>query len=316
MNFILAIYASLAVTIGAIAQATTQDTYLSENDIATFYNQGYVVVKKAYDTQEVQKMASLTNEVIRRVSYEFLYSSSARNFSEINKEYRVYLDGSQVVFKKMEHGISILRVVGCGSMQPALSAILRSDKMVYTFFNLLGCNSLEQIISQFHPKEPNDGVEFFAHRDIRFRRQFDPDWADTSGQGSYAVAIIAVDRMTQENGGLWVDNSDYASIHWNPENVGHIPDERDQNRVYLEMQPGDMLFMHPHLLHGSSPNTSPNSRHTLLTGYCIYGANHKNYPGNCTNDILTKTNDGGFTTESADWKVDDDPPFGFVRAKL
>lgn len=185
--------------------------------------------------------------------------------------------------------------------------------MVSTFFNLLECESLEHIICQFHPKEPSDGVEFPAHRDIKHRQGFDSDWTDISGQGSYAIAIIAVDRMTQENGGLWIDNTDYALLQGNPENVKNIPNQKDQNHVYLEMDPGDILFMHPYLLHGSGPNTSQNSRHTLLTGFCIYGANHENYPGNCTNDVLTKTDGGEFMTEPANWKIENDPRFGFIR---
>ena len=316
MHSILAICITLMLAIKGVTQASVQETYLSENDSAIFYDQGYVVVKQAYDTQEIRRMADLTNGMIERIVSEFLQGGSAGDFSEINKEYQVYLDGSQVVFKKTENGISILRVVGCGSMQPALQTVLRSDKMVNTFFNLLECESLEHIICQFHPKEPSDGVKFSAHRDIKYRKLFDPNWTDINGQGSYAISIIAVDRMTQENGGLWVDNNDYALLKRNSENIKNIPNQKDQNRVYLEMAPGDILFMHPHLLHGSGSNTSQSSRHTLLTGFCIYGANHENYPGNCTNDVLTRTDDSKFMIKSADWKVENDPRFGLIPSGL
>ena len=112
-------------------------SYLSRDNIESFYDQCYVVVKGAWNNEEIQKMADLTNKVIQQIFALFLYSEVAKKYSEIGKEYQVYLDGSQVVFKKMEDGISIKRVVGCGSMKPELQTILRSDKIAHTFFSLL-----------------------------------------------------------------------------------------------------------------------------------------------------------------------------------
>lgn len=61
---------------------------------------------------------------------------------------------------------------------------------------LLGTNDLEHLICQVHPKLPGDGVSYPAHKDIQFRRQFDPDWQDILGNGSYAICIIPVDPMS------------------------------------------------------------------------------------------------------------------------
>ena len=61
--------------------------------------------------------------------------------------------------------------------------------------------------------------------------------------------------MSAENGGLYVDKGSYP-IATGIENVAS-----------LEMEPGDLLFMHPHILHWSGRNDSNTSRrapHRLL----------------------------------------------------
>ena len=195
------------------------------------------------------------------------------------------------VFNRSRY-ISIARINGVSCMQPALLATVRSDKILRTFFELLGTSDLEHLISQVHPKLPGDGIGFPKHRDIQFRKSFDPDWQDVLGNGSYAVCFIPIDPMTQENGGLWVDKNNY------PEMQG-----LEEERVWVDAEPGDILFMHPYLYHGSGPNLSQGSRRALLTGFCAFGANHKQYPGADVNVHLTLLEDGTIAAQPAPWSA-------------
>lgn len=137
---------------------------------------------------------------------------------------------------------------------------------------------------------PGDGVSFVKHRDWRYRKAFDPQWEDVGENGSYSVCIVAIDPMSSKNGGLIIDKK---SFPFGSDNESEI--------VALTMEPGDILFMHPELLHWSAANQSTKSRRILLAGYCIYGANHCNYPGDCTNDIATK-HQNGIDICKAPWK--------------
>lgn len=47
----------------------------------------------------------------------------------------------------------------------------------------------------------------------------------------------------------------------------------------LLLKPGDVVFMHPHLIHGSDSNTSDKRRLMFINGFSYPGANHKPYPG-------------------------------------
>lgn len=240
--------------------------FLTEDEIALFYKQGYLLKRQALDKREMQNLLEQASKLIDRALTN-VNESPNPIFSE--DEQIMIIDGSNVVFKRRpDLSTSICRVRGVSGMEPDLLATIRSDKMLHTFFELLGTNELEHIISQIHPKLPGDKIAFPKHRDIQFRKAFDPEWQDILGNGSYAICIIPIDPMTPTNGGLWVDKNNY------PEAQGLEPDLE-----WLYTEPGDILFMHPYLFHGSEANMSNVSRKMLLAGFCAFGANHKAYPG-------------------------------------
>ena len=266
--------------------------FLTRDDITLFYKQGYLLKAQALSQEEVKKLDDNIKAVIDRALEEIQHSKDL-TFSEDDQI--IYIDGSRVVYKRhLDQSVSIARINGCGGMQPAFLATMRSEKMLYTFFELLGTNDLEHLISQIHPKIPGDRIAYPKHRDIQFRKSFDPGWNDILGNGSYAICIIAVESMTPENGGLWIDRNNY------PESQG-----LEEDRVWLCAQPGDLIFIHPYLYHGSGPNLSPNSsRKTLLTGFCAFGANHKQYPGAYVNTRFKLTEKGQILISDTSWSQD------------
>lgn len=275
--------ASLALT------AAEMQGFLTAEEIATFYKQGYLLKRQCLSSAEMQELNANITAVVDR-TLDTLKDAKEVVFSD--DEQILYIDGSRVVYKRRpNNSISIARINGCAGMEPVLLETLRSEKMLRTFFELLGTNDLEHLISQIHPKLPSDGIAFPKHRDIQFRKSFDPDWQDILGNGSYAVCIIPIERMSPENGGLWIDRNNY------PE-----PQGLEEDLVWIYAEPGDLLFMHPYLFHGSGPNLDQTaSRKTLLTGFCAFGANHKAYPGAYVNTHLRLTETGSIEITNAPW---------------
>lgn len=262
--------------------------YLTADDISLFYKQGYVHKKNCLTQIEVSDLKKKVSETIRN-ALDFL---KRQNIDVNQSEQFVHIDGTRVVYIKKDNGdIFIQRMNGCTGMTPGLMNYTRSLKLTRTFFEILDTKELEHIISQIHPKKPNDGVAFPKHRDIQFRKFMDPQWTDVLGNGSYAICMIPVDRMSYKNGGLWIDRNNFK------EKPGI------EDRVWIDAKPGDLLFMHPELWHGSEANTSNLSRRTLLTGYCAYGANHEKYPGADVNVHLTLTEEDEILMEKTPWAV-------------
>lgn len=254
------------MSICSISIAVEKKGFLTSEDIDLFYKQGYLLKPKALSQTDMHELSNQVSEVITQ-AFSQIDKVSHEIISE--EEQFLYIQGSRVVFKKRLDGTtSIARINGCTGMEPLLLQSVCSEKMIHTFFELLGTSDIEHLISQIHPKLPGDKIAFPRHQDVQFRKSFDPDWQDVLGNGSYAICIIPIDSMNSENGGLWIDANNY------PESNGMY-----EKRVWIDAEPGDLLFVHPYLYHGSGPNLSQMARKTLLTGFCAFGANHRPYPG-------------------------------------
>jgi len=272
----------------SLLKAEEKKGFLSAEDIALFHKQGYVIKRQCLSNLE---MADLNKKIDAVISQSLSLISRSKDLTFSDKDQMLYSNGSRIVCKNQpDQSVSIARINGCCGIEPELLSVVRSEKMVQTFFELLGTTDLEHLISQIHPKLPGDGVAYPKHRDIQFRKSFDPNWQDALGNGSYAVCIIPIDSMTPENGGLWIDQNNY------PNDEGSA-----ENRLWIHANPGDLLFMHPYLYHGSGPNTSSISRKTLLTGFCAFGANHKPYPGAHVNTRLKLNESGKIEITNAPW---------------
>jgi hypothetical protein len=268
-------------TVYASTMLDGYETFLDNDDVLFFHANGYVLKRSCFRESEVVEIQEVASAAVNgAIKAANLHADTCLERS--GGEVFAFLDGSRVVYNSIGSSVSVARVNGIGGMAPSLMNHLSSEKMVRTFMKLLRTTELEHIICQLHPKMPGDGIAFPRHRDIEFRKAFDPDWEDILGNGSYAICILPIDRMTQENGGLWVDKGDYPAYSSGKEDI-----------QWIEMNPGDLLFMNPYLYHGSGPNTSSFARRTLLSGFCAYGANHKAYPGAMVNTTWKLSSEEG-----------------------
>lgn len=261
---------------------------VSEEAKKTFFEEGYLILRGVYQSQSEGLLSSctrMTNEIIEELKKdEYPYTKEA-------PESYAHIKGTKVAYKKEDNGsVKIMRVGGCGSYDSNLLDLARSKEIVQAFATLLSSTELEHLVCQFHPKLPGDGVAFPRHIDMKYRKLIDPDWKEIGKDCSYAIAAIAVDDMTDDNGPLIVEPRSHLG-------------ENDLPKVTINLKAGDMLLMHPEMYHESAANHSNHSRMTLLTGYCIAGANSKNYPGNCTNDLVSISSNGNLQEQAAPWKV-------------
>lgn len=247
-----------------------QSSYLTSEDVKLFHRQGFLIKKGCLSYEDC--LGSLSDAVESAIERALAVAETVE-WTSLDTEVSVLIDGSRVVLRRSgDGGTSIARINGVCGMAPSLANIVSSDTMLNTFFDLLGTSDMEHIIAQLHPKKAGDQVSFPMHRDIDFRRSFDPGWTDILGNGSYAICIIPIDDMNEGNGGLYIDTASYG-----------VP-EQQENIIWVDAGPGDFIFLHPHIAHGSRANTSATSnRRTLLTGFCAFGANSKRYPGACLN---------------------------------
>jgi hypothetical protein len=138
--------------------------------------------------------------------------------------------------------------------------VLRTDRVLLDALTTLGLNEPHCIVDQINFKLPRVGSPFPYHQDAKF--------VVGSLQGKIARhgginLIIALDPADAENGTFEVLGRTHTTGL-----VDFKYDFRDMNRgvfdesrrEVLVMKPGDVVFFHPHLAHGSGPNTSERPR--------------------------------------------------------
>ncbi len=253
-------------------------------DQLDFYSEnGYVIVQNLFSAEQIQEMSKLANEIAEE-SKEF--PAEPENESDYS------LNGAYVVLAKHNKSQSAInRVVWAAAAKPEFLRFGRSNNLLEPVSQLLYSDEADHLINQIHYKSPGDGVEFPWHQDEQNRRRFDPDWKDVNLKGSFVQTLTAIDPCTLHNGPL---NVLPGSHHWGYLNFGgflqpkelqdhlhskKIPVEVNEKQIPLLMNPGDVAFMHPCLVHGSWPNKSSQSRRMFINGFSFPGANNKDYPG-------------------------------------
>lgn len=100
--------------------------------------------------------------------------------------------------------VSIKVISWIGGVQPKLLDLERSPKITVPVAQLLQTRVADHLINQAHYNMPGDNISFAWHQDLENRLNFDPEWKDMNGRGSFVQVIIAVDESKASNGGVIV----------------------------------------------------------------------------------------------------------------
>lgn len=241
-----------------------------EELVYLYYREGYLIIKNMFSLSEVE----LIKNSITRLNN--VAQQQTQDIEIFNSKF--IIDSKTKICK---------RVIWAGGIEPILLKFGQDQRVLEVISQLFGTELMVHILNQVHFKNPNDSVGYPLHQDIANRDKQDGTYFDLDGHGSFIQTMIAIDPMDHTNGGLYiiprshllkrVDSIDQKMVDIN-------------QKVYLPLNPGDMAFWSPYLFHGSDPNTSNKSRNSLINGYCLLGANGREYSGCGTGNLLHSNN--------------------------
>jgi len=240
---------------------------LSDSQIEEFFTRGFFCVENVFTRKEIAEMGTALDRITEM--------ASPIHATTMHKGAQFVVDGSRID-----------RVVWCGAVEPVLLDYAKDPRLLNPVSQLLGSQSMQQLICQFHPKLPGDQVAFDWHQDSQHRAYGTEHWEDINGKGSYVQTLTAIDEITLDNGPVCFVPSPYT--------MGHLSlDKNDVNSlvdlskaVPLLMKPGSTAFFGPYVVHGSKPNNSNKKRRVFINGYAYPGANKRDYPGEGSGRIL------------------------------
>lgn len=229
--------------------------------LSNYRRDGYVILRGVFSRDEIRRIGAAIDQVhAEGVAH-------GRSFRHGNLFYNIAPDASGTPLVRMAQWISY--------HQPVLNAV-RLDRRFATLLEPLLGRDLKQIINQIHWKAPGALGDFAWHQDARFRL---PAEAYRNLGTSYVQTGLAIDPHTPESGCMKFIRGSHTRGDLNLdistevlgtamndavlERAGLSPDDL----VEVVLDPGDLAFWSPYLVHGSGANQSDHKRRLYINGY-------------------------------------------------
>ena len=230
-------------------------------DPADYARDGYVILRRLFSASEVAEIGKAAEQIHAEAI------AHGRSFRHGNLFYNV---GSAA------GGAPIVRFVQWFAYhQPVLNAVRLDPRFAHQLEPLLG-RDLKQIINQLHWKTPGAPGDFAWHQDSRFRL---PTEAYRNLATSYVQTGLAIDPHTPQSGcmkfvrgshlrgNLDFDTSVEVLGTALRDNVLASVGLSASDIVDVILEPGDVAFWSPYLVHGSGANRSNHMRRLYINGY-------------------------------------------------
>lgn len=153
---------------------------------------------------------------------------------------------------------------------PGFYSYVEHPKLVAAANDLVG-EKLYSLVTNVFNKPPEVDGRHPLHQDLRYFRMRPPE--------KIVAAWTAISPCTQENGCLAVVPGSHKGglrTHelpdWDYVNFAFfgVEDTEGLSHVHIEMEPGDTVFFHPLLIHGSGRNTTQACRRSISTHYASH----------------------------------------------
>lgn len=239
---------------------------LTDSERRDFDRDGFLLRRGALTSQEADELARATEELC--VELVMHTSGDKRKYGSYVFQPARARD-AYVSWESAERNV-VMGVEPVVHLHPVFAAYGKHAALVAPSRALLGLDELALFTEKLNVKRAGVGGPFALHQDY-------PYWKNgvAAEPERLLTAMVAIDAATRENGALEV----LAGSHRLGEVGGkNSNDAFERNEIdpavfdtsqmtTVDMQPGDVLFFGPFLVHRSPPNRSARDRRAILYTY-------------------------------------------------
>jgi len=220
--------------------------HLSQQQIASYQKDGFVIIRNILQEKEIRKLYSIATSDDNLLKHAFDLNDQSGKKTKLTLWYTPGND--------------------------AFGLLTKSERMINSVDKLLDTDSpVCHFHSKLMQKEPKVGGAWEWHQDYGYWYKNEFLFPD-----QMMSVMIAITEANKQNGCLQVIKGSHKMGRiehgFAGEQVGasqHYVDLalRTMELVYVELQPGDALFFHSNLLHRSEANLSEKPRWSLISVY-------------------------------------------------
>lgn len=224
---------------------------LSDEQINSFREKGYLKIEGVFDEEEVAKMQDVTQHLLETYAGstgDDFFERAFNDEKEIDRDELVEAD-----LKVLYHleGYSVL-----------FRDLVFDQRIVGPVTQLIGPD-VEFHVSSMHAKPPEEGAPFPMHQDSQFFLHDGDDYIDV---------FVHIDDAPSERGPIqFIEGShkDGTIPHHFDQGEKYLPPEDFpfEDAVEVPAEAGDVVIMHYHTIHGSNINRSDQFRPILRMAY-------------------------------------------------
>lgn len=231
-------------------------TIIGREEIAHYWKHGYIVVRGLFEGARLERwkdrFADIVNGKVERAEHMLVMKDAMVAKGAVKPK-----TPAEAIAKIQDF-----------ENDPELFDYSKDPRLLDIVEEIIGPDILS-IHTMLINKPPNVDGRHPLHQDIIYF-PFRP--------GDKCVGTwTALERVTKENGclvGIPGTHTEDILPHGNPDweylNLGYFGIEgigADERRVHFELEPGDTVVFHSHLIHGSGTNRTQGFRRSILTHY-------------------------------------------------
>ncbi len=245
-------------------QQHTSDYSLTEEELFSYRQHGFLVRRAVFSESEIAELRDAVEAAVQRAVDE---SADGDTYILDGKRF-VDVDDMTVQFEH-QPGSNTARVIEpAHHLDRRLEDLVCDERIVAPIKRIVG-GEVSVWTNKLNLKRGLEGSGFGWHQDS-------PYWVHDSGHVDLLPNVyLAFDDATEENGCLRVIDGSHVDGCLPGKSDGSqlggfftAPEYIDPSReIAFEVPAGSLVFFDPHIIHGSEPNLSPDSRRAIVMTY-------------------------------------------------
>lgn len=244
---------------------------LTDQQVQSFHDNGFLVMKGLLPPEEIDRLRSAADRLQERAMAAISDEAYLADAKRLNKDWIEHPEDHFVYREKPDGRLSFHRIERMFTQDPAFARVAMDPRLLENVWQALGERPFWPRGGSLVVKLPHEGAAVRWHQDIPYLYWSSGGHPSHGRPATHPVPNFTTDiylePSTEDNGCLWAlpGTHKHGSVDVDQLVAEHGFDL--PGAVPLVAEPGDVVFHHVAVVHGSPANRSATTRRTFYIHY-------------------------------------------------